>query len=170
MRMYGSDIDVVGGLTIAINGLNKLFEYEKTIIENYGNIHIEGHSDIGKGLKIFVGVNAKIVIGSNTFFTGSSILHSNNSIFIGSNCAISWGVQIIDSDFHHIEGGINYGAITIGDNCWIGSKVTILKGVKLPDNTVVASGSVVVKSFNEPNLMIGGIPAQVLKTGVNWER
>ena len=58
--------------------------------------------------------------------------------------------------------GVTRKGITIGKNCWIGSKVTILDGVSIGDNCVIASGAVVNKSFSN-NKLIGGIPSKVLK-------
>jgi len=57
--------------------------------------------------------------------------------------------------------------ITIGNNCWIGGHATIIPGVTLGNNVVVASGSVVTKSFGD-NVVIGGNPARILK-GVERE-
>lgn len=48
------------------------------------------------------------------------------------------------------------------ENCWIGGNVTINPGVTLGDNVVVASGAVVTKSFGN-DILIGGVPARVLK-------
>ena len=51
--------------------------------------------------------------------------------------------------------------VVIEDNVFIGNNVTILKGVRIGKNTVVAAGSVVTKSF--PNdVVIGGVPAQII--------
>ena len=52
--------------------------------------------------------------------------------------------------------------IKIGNNCWIGAKVTILDGVTIGDNCVIAAGAVVTKSMPAGRL-IGGVPAKVLK-------
>ena len=52
--------------------------------------------------------------------------------------------------------------ITIGDNCWIGGGAIINPGVSLGNNVVVASGSVVTKSFGD-NVIIGGNPAKIIK-------
>ena len=49
-----------------------------------------------------------------------------------------------------------------GSNCWIGSKVTFLDGVKIGQGCVVAAGSVVTKSFPDFSV-IGGVPAKMLK-------
>lgn len=52
--------------------------------------------------------------------------------------------------------------IKIGNNCWIGSKVTILDGVSIGNNCVVAAGSVVTKNFPD-GVLIGGVPAKCIK-------
>lgn len=54
------------------------------------------------------------------------------------------------------------GKITIGNNCFIGNKSIILYGVTIPDNTIVAAGSVVTKSISEPGKIVGGNPARVI--------
>ncbi len=52
--------------------------------------------------------------------------------------------------------------ITIGDNCWICGSSVINPGVTLGNNVVVASNSVVTKSFGD-NVVIGGNPARIIK-------
>ena len=44
----------------------------------------------------------------------------------------------------------------------------VLKDVELPDNSVVAAGTTVSKSFNQPNIIIGGSPNRILKEHINW--
>jgi len=53
--------------------------------------------------------------------------------------------------------------VKIGDNVWIGMNAVILKGVTIGENSVVAAGAVVTKSV-EPNAIVAGNPAQVVKT------
>lgn len=52
--------------------------------------------------------------------------------------------------------------IEIGKNVWIGSNSTILSGVKIGDNAVIAAGAVVTKDV-EPNTIVGGVPARFIK-------
>lgn len=61
-----------------------------------------------------------------------------------------------------------FGKITIGKNCFIGARSILLYGVTLADNTIVAAGSVVAKSFLESGTVIGGNPAKVLGTWENF--
>ena len=50
--------------------------------------------------------------------------------------------------------------IVIGNDCWIGANVVILKGVTIPDGCVVAAGAVVSKPLTDPYTIYGGIPAK----------
>ena len=52
--------------------------------------------------------------------------------------------------------------ITIGEDCWLGANATVLAGVTIGDGAVVAAGAVVTKDV-EPNTIVGGIPAKVIK-------
>ena len=52
--------------------------------------------------------------------------------------------------------------VTIGENCWIGSRVTIIPGVKIGEGVVVGAGSVITKDVPD-YAVIGGNPARVLK-------
>lgn len=62
--------------------------------------------------------------------------------------------------------GVNHRGIKIGNNCWIGAKVTVLDGTELGNGCIVAAGAVVVGIFPD-NCIIGGIPAKILKYRTN---
>ncbi len=90
---------------------------------------------------------------------------------IGDNVTIAGNVTFVTHD-NSISKVIEektdiFGKIVIGNNCFIGSNVTILYGVSLCDNVIVAAGSVVTNSFNESAIIIGGNPAK--KIG-GWDR
>ena len=109
---------------------------------------------------------------------------AEEKIDIGSHCLISWNVGIADSDFHPLEPAqrlidaqalapyftdrpprpeLKTAPVKIADNVWIGMNAVILKGVTIGENSVVAAGAVVTKSV-EPNTIVAGNPAQVVKT------
>ena len=90
-------------------------------------------------------------------------------ISIGKHVTISSGVTFITHD-----GGtwvfrdqpkycdvIKYGRIVIHDNCFIGFGSTIMPGVSIGPNSVVAARSVVTKDV-PPNTVVGGVPAHLL--------
>ncbi|MDO5151509.1 MAG: DapH/DapD/GlmU-related protein [Oscillospiraceae bacterium] len=87
---------------------------------------------------------------------------------IGNNVTISGDVRFVthDNSICKIDKNCTnvFGRIQIGDNCFIGQRSTILYGVELTDNIIVAAGSVVVDSFATGGIIIGGNPARVIST------
>lgn len=133
---------------------------------NSGELVLSDGVTIGTGFRILN--RGKIRIGSKTYINPNAIIRIENGLEIGSDCAISWGVTFMDHDTHNIEGKEGHAPIKIGNKVWIGANCTILKGVRLGDGCVVATGAVVSKSFPAGSL-IGGVPARVLKENVHWE-
>jgi acetyltransferase-like isoleucine patch superfamily enzyme len=122
---------------------------------------------IGRGVKLSVGSSANLSIADNSYITDGSRISAQKSITIGQNCAISFGVTIIDDDGHGFGLPPYSAPIVIEDNVWIGCNVTILKGVTIGEGSVVAAGAVVTKSC-QPHSLIAGVPARVIKEGVSW--
>ena len=52
--------------------------------------------------------------------------------------------------------------VIIGNNVWIGARVSIMKGVEIGDNCVIGAGSVVTKSIPR-NKLVYGVPAKIIK-------
>lgn len=92
-------------------------------------------------------------------------------IEIGSNTTIADHVDFVthDNSINKVsKNTINlFGRIKIGNNCFIGERSTILYGVTLADNIIVAAGSVVVDSFETERIIIGGNPARIIST---WDK
>lgn len=89
-------------------------------------------------------------------------------INIGNNVTVSTNVTFVTHDnsikLLYPEKSDVFGKIVIGNNCFVGENVTILYGVTLADNIIVAAGSVVTKSFSNSNIIIGGNPAHIINT------
>lgn len=112
---------------------------------------------------------ACIMIGNNTYFNRRTEIHCMEKVVIGDNCAISWDVNILDTDYHHIDDNEKISLpIHIGNHVWVGCKSTILKGVTIGDGAVIAAGALVNKNV-PPKCLVGGVPARILKYDVNWE-
>ena len=58
---------------------------------------------------------------------------------------------------------VSKGDVTIGNNVWIGDKVTILAGVIIDDNVIVGANSVVTKDIPS-NTMVAGVPGRIIKS------
>ncbi len=113
---------------------------------------------------------SEIFIGNGVFINNNAVIIADRSrISIGENTLIGTEFTVYDSDFHelHPEGRMNglyeTASVEIGDNVFIGSRVTVLKGVAIGDNSVIAAGSLVSKSI--PSYVIaGGVPARIIKS------
>jgi acetyltransferase-like isoleucine patch superfamily enzyme len=129
--------------------------------------HINLHSPV----KLFADrPGAEIMIGESTRIHGTCI-HAHKRISIGKGCLIAGNTQIFDSSGHdlsfpHVEDRIHTigcaKPITIEDNVWIGANCLILPGTSVGSGSVIAAGSVVVKSI-PPFVIAGGNPAKVIK-------
>lgn len=132
---------------------------------------IEHSVSIGPGVNIVVKDNAKLTIGESTYFTSDSHIEVVNDMSIGSNCAISWGVTIIDDDHHELLDDrakpLLSSTLIIKDHVWIGCNVTLLKGTEIGNNCVVGAGSVVKGVFPD-NVLLVGNPAKIVKQDINW--
>ena len=97
-------------------------------------------------------------------------------IHIGQDCMFADNIEIRTGDGHKITDSkthkcINHSKnIYIGNHVWVGKNVMILKGCKIPDNSVVGANSVVSGVFDESGVVIAGVGAKVIKTGINWDR
>src|SRR5437773_12230059 len=140
------------------------------------------HVSCYAGCSFSVGDNGQCSIGDFTLLNGAFIM-AEERIAIGSHCLVSWNVGIADSDFHPLQPAqrridaqalapyfndrparhkLKTAPVKIADNVWIGMNAVILKGVTIGENSVVAAGTVVTKIV-EPNTVVAGNPALVVK-------
>lgn len=112
---------------------------------NYGK-----HTKIGKN--VFINFNC-------TFLDLGGITIEDN-VLIGPNVNIlSEGHPVSPEDRHSLVPK----SIHIRKNAWIGAGATILQGVSIGENAIVAAGAVVSKDVPD-NTIVGGIPAKVIRT------
>jgi maltose O-acetyltransferase len=112
---------------------------------------------------------ATIYIGDGTRCNNNfSVICDKSGVYIGKEARIGLNVCIMDSDFHNVDaaerdtGTHDAARVEIGDHVFIGNNVTILKGVKIGNNSVIANGSIVSSSIPD-NCIAGGVPAKVIK-------
>ncbi|WP_350432823.1 DapH/DapD/GlmU-related protein [Shewanella sp. H8] len=145
-----------------LNGMGKfgIVTGNNVAIGAYSQLIVSGSiSDIGHGIEIgnnvgigefsYIGGAGLVTIGDDTIIGQYFSCHPENHFFSDTSKLIR--LQ-----------GVSRQGISIGKNCWIGSKVTILDGAVIGDNTVIAAGSVVRGLFTN-NVVLGGIPAKIIK-------
>ena len=104
---------------------------------------------------------SKSILGNIGIHLSASV----SDIYIDRSCYIASGVKMYSGnhDFKNLDTLTTKGDIVIGKECWIGANSVILSGVHLGNRTVVAAGSVVTRSFLDGSLLIGGVPAKIIK-------
>lgn len=105
----------------------------------------------------------QLEIGSGVFINHSLTCMSAGGITIEDDVQIGPNVTIVttnhDFDDHYV---LRCKGMRIGRNVWIGACASIMPGVTIGENAVVAGGAVVTKDV-EANTVVGGNPARILK-------
>lgn len=149
--------------TTIIRGKGKIFIGEKCMFGTIdGGFNRNGTIEIQARF-----INATINIGNNVATNNNIFICSANKIYIGDNTLIGQNVTLMDFEAHGVEPSKRreigeIGEIVIGSNVWIGNNVLILKDSYVGNNSIIAAGAVVKGKFPE-NVVIGGIPAKIIK-------
>lgn len=106
-----------------------------------------------------------IHIGRNVFFNGGCRFQDQGGIYIDDGALI--GPMVVLATLNHEQnpeyrGDLFPKPIHIGKNVWIGANATVLPGVTIGDGVIVAAGAVVAKDVL-PGVIVGGVPAKIIK-------
>ncbi len=106
-------------------------------------------------------------IGTRVFINQNCTLYDAGGVDIGDDVMIGPNVSLITSG-HPIapsqrRAAVTVAPIVIGRNVWIAAGVTVIGGVTIGDNAVIAAGSVVTKDVPADSLA-GGNPARVIRS------
>ncbi|MFA6275985.1 MAG: acyltransferase [Pedobacter sp.] len=150
---------------------------QRTIVTGIGKTHIGSQCKFGykKGgfhkngcVELQTRYENSVIQISNDVATNNNVfICCANYIEIGENTRIGQNVTLMDFEAHGINpnerskvGSI--GQIVLKKNVWVGNNVIILKNSEIGENSVVAAGAVVSGIFPS-NVIIGGIPAKIIK-------
>ena len=127
---------------------------------------IVGSNVICRNFENFHVSSGKLILHDGVFINNSCSFNCMERIEIGSGTMMGEGVRFYDHDHIYTAETIEKwqwttAPIKVGKDCWIGSNVTILKGVTIGDNTVIGAGCLVRKDipansvvYNDGNLVI----------------
>lgn len=132
--------------------LSELFGYE---VPASLRVFPPFYTDFGKNIHI----------GENVFINACCHFQDHGGVYIGDGCQI--GHNVVFATLNH---GIapqdrqnTYPApVVLGRNVWVGSNSTILQGVTIGDNAIIAAGAVVTKDV-PADTVVGGVPARFIK-------
>ena len=132
--------------------LSRLFGYE---VDPTLRVFPPFYTDFGKNIQV----------GKNVFINACCHFQDHGGVTIGDDCQI--GHNVVFATLNHglapDDRKTTYPApIVLGKNVWIGSNATILQGVTIGDNAIVAAGAVVTKDV-AANTVVGGVPAKFIR-------
>lgn len=140
--------------TISIGSKSNCEDVEFFSLGKESNIHIGDRGTVQRGTRILAQQGRAIIIGDD-FLTSI-------------NC------EIRNNDGHKIYSGKKLENlpkdIVMGDKVWIGANVMILKGAKVGSECVIGAKSLLTSGKYESNSIFAGVPARIVKSGINWER
>lgn len=173
--MLGKKVKLIHLQNMAFGKWVKLEDYVYMSAFGKGQIRIGDNSGIGAFSRLIISMSFNnlgeyIHIGKNVGIGEFAYLGGAGGLEIGDDCIVGQYLSCHPENHNYDNPllpfrlqGVNRKGIKIGSNCWIGSKVTILDGVTIGDNCIIAAGAVVNKNMSS-NSIIGGVPARVIKT------
>lgn len=147
-------------------------KHSRSIWQVSGRVSFGGKASIGHGSKL--SIRGDLALGADFNMTAESTIVCAKSIRFGNDCLLSWDILVMDTDEHPLydkeHKRINPNKpIIVGNHVWIGCKCVLLKGAEIPDNTVLAAGTLLTSAFSGEQQVIGGNPPSILKREVRWE-
>ena len=136
---------------------------------------VNGDFLVGQGVRFSLESNSSLTIGgkdreSDSGITAECLVMVSKKIEIGKDFLCAWNVFITDSDWHQVGNQNHQADVIIGDHVWVANNNNILKGSNIGNNCIIASNSKIINKVFPDNVLIGGIPPQILKTNTEWKR
>ena len=114
---------------------------------------------------LYADFGKNITVGEGVFINACCHFQDHGGVTLGDGCQIGHNVVFatLNHELQPERRGVTRPApIVLGKKVWVGSNATILQGVTIGDNAVVAAGAVVTKDV-PANTIVGGVPARVIK-------
>lgn len=173
---------VMFGKNITFRHPHKVRIGAHTIIDDNCVVDAKGQDNEGItiGAGVYIGRNTIIYCKNGNIRIGDNVNISSNCQFVSSNDMTIGGDTVIGAYSYLLSGGgytygegarrfaeqdgfLTKGKLVIGDNCWLGARVTVLDAAGVGENSVLAAGAVVTKPVS-PGSVAVGVPAHVVKT------
>lgn len=147
---------------------------KKAILQERGLIKIDSYAEINEFVIIRT-FDKPVVIGKHTQINPFTVIYGGSGVYIGDNVMIAPHCMIASGNHNYkqLENPIRFaedvtkGPIIIEDGVWIGANSTIVDGVRIGHNAVVAANSVVTKDVN-PFEIVSGVPAKLFGNRINF--
>lgn len=144
-----------------INQTDPLSDDLRKLVDSLFALPLDSSSNIFPPFQIDMGKN--VHIGKRVFINNNLICMSRGGIEIEDDVMIGPGVSLLTANHDFSDHWVlECAPIHIKHNAWVGARAVILPGITVGENSVVAGGAVVTKDV-EPNTVVGGNPARVIR-------
>jgi acetyltransferase-like isoleucine patch superfamily enzyme len=121
----------------------------------------------------------EVIVGEKSVLGQECTISAYRHVRIGEQCVIADRAMFIDFDHGVVEverpirlQGIYKRDVDVGSNVWVGYGACVLRGVRVGDNSVIGTNSVLTKDI-PANAVVGGVPARLLRmrdapSGLRW--
>lgn len=133
--------------------MNKMYQLYKRLLYlmKYKNAVIWGQGmRFRYSFKINIKAQGVLKIGRNCFFNAGCSINVHKNVIIGDDCILGEDVKIYDHNHcFNLKGmpvakqGYSEGCVFVGNNCWIGSNVLLLKGCEIGNDCVIGAGCII---------------------------
>lgn len=127
-------------------------------------------------LVILAGSSGYVSVGSNSTFVETILtVNSHGKITVGADCMFASGIEVNQSDSHHIfdiATGMRVNPsknVDFGNHVWVGRNAQLLAGFSIGAGSIVGACSVSSANFGD-NLIVAGNPAKIVREGIVWSR
>ena len=139
-------------------------------------LQISRHGEVSFGRFVWIGDGTKVrchegvvEIGDKTVFGQECTISAYQRVRIGEQCVIADRAMFIDFDHGVVDverpirrQGIYKRDVVVGSNVWVGYGACVLRGVRVGDNAIIGSNSVVTRDV-PANAVVGGVPAKLIR-------
>lgn len=158
-KVYLASIDELG---VGVRTL------EQPRIDNRGYMSIGAHTllrSVNVPVELATAAGARLIIGEDCSINYGVSIGCTQLIQLGARCRVGPYVMIVDTAFHELldrSKAPPSQPVLIGEDVWLGAKVSILPGVTIGRGAVVGTGAVVTKDI-PPFAVVAGVPAKIVK-------
>lgn len=137
-------------------------------VERGARLEFAGRFTADRDVEIVVYKGGELRFGEDVYIGHGTTIACARAIDVGKGTLIGDLVSIRDMNHRRMahvpmaQSGVDTGPIRIGENCWLGSKVTVVAGASMGNDVTVGANAVVAGQFGD-GCTLGGIPARLLK-------
>lgn len=167
-----------GMIQIGCYGSEMFSHNDETILFLAGEWRCKGSIAVGIGSCVRIEQGACLITEDDVVLGAHNLLLCEKMVMIKDHFLSSWDCSIMDTDRHCIK-DVKSGVIVnpasdifIGAHTWLGNSVSINKGTRLPENSIVASHSMCNNDYSKEgeNCLFAGIPAKKICSNRVWTR